>query len=140
MIDKLRDDLKRDEGVSLKPYKDSVGVLTIGVGRNIEDVGISHEEAGILLDNDIERSLGDLDRELPWWRLLPDDVQRGLANMSFNLGITRLLKFKRMIAALKARDWNDAAKEALDSKWAEQVGPRAHRIAKLFRDTPSSDP
>lgn len=133
MIDQLRDDLIRDEDVRLKPYRDSVGKLTIGCGRNLDDVGISRDEADVLLDNDMAGVFRDLDREIPWWRMLPDDAQRGLANMSFNLGITRLLKFRRMIAALKARDYHNAAEEALDSKWASQVGPRAHRIAKLFR-------
>lgn len=135
MIDPITADLKRDEGLRLKPYYDSVAKLTIGYGRNLDDVGISEIEAEILLDHDIAASRADLDRALPWWRGLPAPQQRGLINMAFNLGLTRLLGFKRMLAALRADDGARAAKEALDSKWAGQVGERAQRIAVLYRGT-----
>ncbi len=125
-------DLKRDEGLRLKPYRCSAGKLTIGYGRNLDDVGITGIEADILLDYDIRRTYADLDRALPWWRGLPAPWQRGLLNMAFNLGLTRLLTFKRMLAALQAGDGGRAAAEALDSKWAVQVGERAQRIAALY--------
>lgn len=135
MIEKLREDLIRDEDVRLKPYRDSVGNLTIGCGRNLDDVGISRKESDFLLDNDIDWVTAELDRNIPWWILLPEDVKRGLANAAFNLGWPRLSKFVKMLAALKARDFHNAAEELLDSKYATQVGPRAHRIAKLFRES-----
>lgn len=134
MIDALKADLVRDEGLRLKPYRDTVGKLTIGVGRNLDDVGISDAEAGHLLGNDISGVLADLDRALPWWRGLSEARQRALANMCFNLGLTRLQGFKKMLAALEAGDWPAAAREALDSKWARQVGARATRIAEAFAE------
>ena len=134
MFEHLCADLERDEGLRLKPYRDSVGKLTIGYGRNLDDVGISQLEALDMLDNDVERATNDLHREIPWHQHLPDDVRRGLLNMCFNLGWPRLSGFKKMLAALDNNDFNLAADEALDSKWARQVGPRAERIAKLFRE------
>lgn len=131
-LEVLKADLRRDEDVKLKPYLCPAGKLTIGVGRNIEDRGISHDEADYLLENDIGVVMEDLDRALSWWRDLSYDRQRALANMCFNLGLPRLLKFKNMLAALKAGDFENAALEAIDSTWSRQVGPRADRIAKLF--------
>ena len=133
MIDLLLANLKRDEGLRLKPYKDSVGKLTIGYGRNLDDMGITEDEAAVLLDHDIERAVTELDRALPWWREMPPSWQRGLVNMRFNLGLTRLRTFKKMLAALQAGDRERAADEALDSVWAGQVGERATRIAALYR-------
>lgn len=137
MTDPILADLKRDEGLSLKPYRDSVGKLTIGYGRNLDDVGISEDEAAVLLDHDIAQAVAELDRALPWWRELPLSSQRGLTNMCFNLGMTRLAGprgFKNMLTALEAGDGQRAADEALDSKWAGQVGERAQRIASLYRE------
>ena len=135
---RLLADLKRDEGRRLKPYRDSVGKLTIGWGRNLDDVGISEAEAEAMLEADIAVAEHELDRVLPWWRELPEPAQRALANMAFNLGMPRLLGFRRMLAALGARDFETAAAESLDSKWARQVGDRAQRIAALYRTATTS--
>lgn len=132
-ISDLKNELIFDEGLQLKPYRDSVGKLTIGVGRNLDDMGITANEAHLLLENDIERAMADLDHNVTWWRHLPDTVQRGMVNMVFNLGWPRFSGFRKMLRALEARDFEEAAREALDSKWAEQVGARAERISKLFR-------
>lgn len=131
--DRLRHDLLRDEGLRLKPYRDSVGKLTIGVGRNLDDLGITEREAMDLLANDIARTEVELDRALPWWRDLTDGRQRALLNMAFNLGVPRLVGFRRMLAALAGGEYETAAVEALDSQWARQVGDRARRIADLLR-------
>ena len=135
MIDwkRLEQDLIRDEGERLKPYKCSAGKVTIGVGRNLDDVGISKYESRMMLDEDIKRVGWELDERIPGWRAYPDGVALGLANMCFNLGWPRLSGFRKMLAAIKSGDYNKAADEALDSKWAKQVGPRADRIAQLFR-------
>ncbi len=138
MTDALKTDLKRDEGFVSHAYQDSEGYWTIGYGRMIDKRlggGITDAEAGILLKNDIVESKADLDRALPWWRALSEASRRGLVNMCFNLGLPRLLTFKRMLAALQAGDGDSAADEALHSKWAGQVGDRAKRIAALYRDT-----
>lgn len=135
MIDrtKMADDLIRDEGLKLKPYKCTAGKTTIGVGRNLDDVGISEHEARYLLDLDISRVTHDLDRDCPWWVKLNEARARALVNMAFNLGIAGLLKFRNMLAALAEGRWDDAADAALDSLWARQVGQRAQRIAQTFR-------
>ena len=129
----LIEELKRDEGVKLKPYLDSVGKLTIGIGRNIDDRGITIEDAEYLCGNDIDICVQELDRELPWWRGLTETRQRALVNMCFNLGMPKLSTFVRTLNALEDGRWNDAADAALDSRWAAQVGTRAVRIATIFR-------
>jgi lysozyme len=128
----LERDLDRDEGRRRKPYRDSVGKLTIGVGRNLDDRGLTEPEIDYLLHNDITLACAELDRNASWWRDMPEPWQRGLANMSFNLGWPRLSAFKKMLAALEAGDGVTAAAEALDSKWSAQVGDKASRIALLF--------
>lgn len=125
-------DLKRDEGVKLKPYICPAGKLSIGAGRNLDDLGITEEESDFLLRNDVARVERELDRVYPWWVKCPETVRRGIVNMVYNIGITRFGSFKRMIACLQAGDYKGAAREALDSKWASQVGDRAKRIATLF--------
>lgn len=129
----LISDLNRDEGRRLKPYRCSMGKLTIGVGRNIEDNGISDDEADYLLTNDLRRCAIELDRSLSWWREMPYPWQRGLLNMCFNMGLPTLLTFKSTLRALKNGDGKMAAYHAMNSKWAKQVGSRAHRIADLYR-------
>lgn len=130
----LRELLIAHEGLRLKPYQDTVGKLTIGVGRNLDDKGISMHEAMLMLDHDIEAVEDDLDRRLPWWRGLTEARQLVLADMCFNLGIDRLLGFKNTLAAIHAGDYEAAAAGMLASKWATQVGKRAHRLAKMMRE------
>lgn len=129
----LVDDLKRDEGVRFKPYECSAGKLTIGIGRNLEDVGIDMQEALHMLHNDIDRVIADLNRELPWWSTMTEPRQRALVNMGFNLGINRLLEFKQTLKALKEGRYEDAAHHAINSRWAQQVGARARRVTDLIR-------
>lgn len=117
----------------MHPYIDTVGELTIGWGRNLDDNGLSKEEADFLFDNDFNRC----ERELgayAWYTDQPEGVKGALMNMCFNLGLPRLLGFKRMIAALEAKNYNLVAKEALDSKWATQVGDRAKDVAVMLRE------
>ena len=127
-------ELSRDEDVRTKPYKDSVGKLTIGVGRNLDDKGLSKAEINILLNNDINDCESDLDRDMPWWRQLNDNRQRVLLNMCFNLGITRLKGFKSMLRDVQNGLYDQAAVEMIDSLWARQVGGRAVRLAKLMKN------
>lgn len=132
MIEDLIADLRRDEGLRLKPYRCTAGKLTIGYGRNLDDIGITRDEAEQLLRDDVWRVLVELDRDMPWWRDLSTDRQRALANMALNLGLPRLKEFRKMLAALQRGDWEEAARQALDSRWANQVGQRARRIAGLI--------
>lgn len=129
MINSLREQIIRDEGMRLKPYKDTVGKLTIGVGRNLEDVGISLTEAEVMLDHDISRITAQVISYLPWTVKLDEARREVLINMAF-MGIGKLLKFEKMLAALQQDDYSTAAKELLDSKYHEQVGLRAERLAE----------
>jgi lysozyme len=125
----LEDQLIRDEGLRLKPYKDSVGKTTIGIGRNLDDVGISQPEAMTLLENDIENASAMLRTRLPWTINLDDVRRAALINMTFNMGIGGLLGFRKFLAALEAGDYRAASAEMMDSTWYKQVGDRAHRLS-----------
>lgn len=128
----LLEQLQRHEGLRLKPYRDTEGKLTVGYGRNLDDCGISEDEAGFMLDNDIDEVVADLERMPLYLRL--DPIRKVvLANMCFNLGLTRFLEFRRMLAALADEDWERAAAEMMDSKWARQVGSRAVELSELMR-------
>lgn len=132
--DALASQLLIDEGLKLKPYKDTVGKWTIGVGRNLDDVGISKSEAMMLLGADIDKVTAQLDERLPWWRSMSDARQQVVANMAFNLGIETLLTFKNTLAAMKDGRYAEAANGMLASKWALQVGARAQRLAKMMKE------
>jgi len=125
----LVDQLKRDEGVELKPYKDTVGKTTIGVGRNLTDVGISMGEAEFLLENDITRTQVGLVKALPWTTGLDEARLGALLNMGFQLGISGLLGFKKFLKLMETKDFDAASKEMLDSEWATQSGDRALRLS-----------
>ena len=131
--DELKKDLIIDEGLKLKPYKCSAGKITIGVGRNIQEIGITKEEALYLLDNDIDRVEQELDRSFTWWRTMSERRQRALANMCFNLGLKTLLGFKNMLSAMERKDFETAANEAIDSDWYNQVKDRSKRIVEMIR-------
>ena|ERR1043165_3572993 len=126
-------ELKRDEGVRLKPYTDTTGHLTIGTGRNLTTLGISGEENDQLLQNDISRVEKALDTHLPWWRELDPVRQRVLMNMGFNCGIDTLLTFEKTLSLIQHRQYEAAADEMLRSRWAKQVGQRAQRLSRMMR-------
>jgi lysozyme len=131
---RLAEELLRDEGLRLKPYRCPAGKLTIGVGRNLEDRGITESEAFLLLDNDIKDCWDRLCAELPWVQAAPEAVQEVLANMCFNLGLKGLLGFRQTLAFLQAGRHAEAAEEMLRSKWAGQVGARAERLAQKLKE------
>lgn len=123
----------RHEGLRLFPYKCTSEKLTIGVGRNLDDIGISEDEAMYMLRNDISRCTSEARLALPFFDALLDIRQDTIINMVFNLGITRFLGFKKMIKALKERDYDEVSKQMLNSKWANQVGNRAIELAHIMR-------
>lgn len=131
-MNKLKSQLIRDEGFSGKPYRDTVGKLTIGYGRNLDDVGISRLEADLMLEHDIKTVMDKLEK-YDWYREQNQARQRALINMAFNMGVAGLLGFKKMIAALRFGNYKEAAKQILDSKYAYQVGVRALRIAEIIK-------
>lgn len=131
-METLEEQLIRHEGYRQFPYKCSAGKLTIGIGRNIEDRGISMDEALYLLKNDIEICRHELNSLYPIINQLNETRQNVLINMCFNIGIKRLSGFRKMWAALEKRDYREAAKQMLDSKWARQVGKRSTELANIM--------
>lgn len=131
----LQKELEQDEGFRPHVYDDSEGWATIGIGRLVDERkggGITKDEAYFLLGNDIDKCEKQLDQYIPWWRELSDKRQRALLNMVFQLGIGGVLKFAKMLGALQARDWSEAYRQALDSRWYQQTPNRAKRVAEMF--------
>ena len=133
---KLREELRRDEGERLHAYRDSVGIYTIGVGHMLGTsprmLDITPGESAALLERDIDNA-----EALAWSLIQNADVwandlrSRALINMAFNLG-NRLAAFEKFLTAVSASDWEQAAVEMLNSKWAGQVGDRATRLAQMI--------
>lgn len=132
-MEKLVDQLIRHESLELKPYKCTSDKLTIGIGRNLEDVGISEEEAKILLMNDLARVDAQLEKMMPWSSQLDTVRYEGLMNFVFNVGIGTASKFVNAMGQLKDGNYDMAATELLDSRWAKQVGQRAVEVAEQIR-------
>lgn len=132
-IDVLINTLKRHEGIQLKPYRDTAGKLTIGVGRNLNDVGISKHEADMLLENDILTAYGDASSVVPNMAGFNEVRQNVIINMAFNLGKPRFMEFVKMIAALRIENFGVAADEMKDSRWYRQVGMRAKELVWQMR-------
>jgi lysozyme len=132
MSAQLRAMLIRQEGLKLKPYRDSVGKLTIGVGHNLEDAGISEAAAYVILDEDIAVAASEA-AKLPVFAGLDPVRQDVLIDMIFNMGLPRLRGFVNMLGALADNNWDEAAKQMLDSRWATQVGSRANELAQMIK-------
>ena len=130
---KLKNLLVQHETYKQFPYIDTTGHLTVGIGRNLNDRGISLGEALYLLDEDIHYFTHKLSYLLNFWDSLNEERQIVLVDMCFNLGVQGLLGFKEMMLAIEARDFDRAAQEMLDSKWASQVGERATTLAVIMR-------
>lgn len=131
-LDKLKAQLTVDEGRKKRVYTDTVGKLTVGVGRNISDRDFSDDEIDLMLGNDIDLVANQLDKHLPWWRQMNDARQNVLVNMGF-MGIGKLLGFKNTLAFMQDGKYEAAASGMLASKWADQVGDRAVRLARMMR-------
>lgn len=135
--DRLKKDLISDEGLKLKPYRCTENKLTIGVGRNIEDTGITEAEAYFMLDNDVRRVDVALQKDPDVghiFMLQSDARQEALINMAFQMGVVGVKGFRKMWAALSMRDYERAYREAIDSQWARQTPNRAKRVAEQLRD------
>ena len=130
----LYDWIKNHEGLRLKPYRDIIGKLTIGIGRNLEDVGITEDEAFLMLVNDINRCESELIEIFgkDEFLLYPEPVRVVLYDMIFNLGKPKFLKFKKMIQAIKDKDWYVMIREMRDSKWCRQLSKRCDNNSNLI--------
>ena len=134
-MNKLVKQLRRHEGVRTHAYKCSANMITVGVGRNIDEnggLGLSDDEIDYLLENDIKRCQQEL-IGLSWFTDLDSVRQDALVNLCFNLGMTRLMGFKNALAAMAVGDYPKAADEFYDSRWAKQVGSRADEVCEMIR-------
>lgn len=130
----LVDQLLDHEGLRLRVYRDSLGIETIGVGRNLRDRGITTDEALYLLNNDLDECILDLSG-FAWFVTLDPVRQRALVDLRFNLGPAKLRRFTKMLTALESYDFVAASRELIDSAWAEQVQPaRRDRLLRMLRD------
>lgn len=123
----------RHEGLRFKPYRCTSGKLTIGVGRNLDDVGITKEEAMYLLRNDISRCMTECRLKIIFFDQLNEVRQDVLLNMCFQMGISGLLKFKNFLSFLEKQDFDSAAEEMLKSKWAGQTPNRAKELSEVIK-------
>ena len=131
--EKLAARVRRNEGLSYLPYRCSAGALTIGYGHNLEARGIDITVAELLLKQDLEIAEKEVKNAFIWWPKLDDARMGVLVEMCFNMGISRLVGFKKMLATVEAGDYKTAAQEMLASKWAVQVGRRAVELAKIMQ-------
>ncbi len=127
--DRLAKQLLQHEGIRLKPYKCSANKLTIGIGRNIEDVGINEQEAFYLLFNDIDAVTTQCQKNFDWFDELSDLRQEAIVNLVFNMGLSKFMQFKKTIAYIADGQFDQAGSELLNSRYADQVGQRAIDVA-----------
>lgn len=131
----VKDLIKAHEGYRDKPYSCTAGRLTIGYGRNLSDVGINRAEADAMLNRDIHSAkyylISMFGKEFGFYS---ENRQHALIDMMFNLGYSRFSGFKKMIAAIEALDWTEAAKQAKDSRWYTQVGNRGATVVKMLKE------
>jgi lysozyme len=127
----LKNMLVQEEGYSQFPYRDTEGVLTLGIGRNLESNGVSMSESLFMLDNDVNDAIAILNKQLSCFNRLDRVRQIILIDMVFNLK-NRLFGFVNTLAAIERGDYKLAAQEMLNSKWAKQVGRRAVRLSKMM--------
>ena len=130
----LETDLKADEGFRVKAYQDSVGVWTIGYGTNLQELIVPASVALQWMLDTLAARESDCLRVFPWFATLSGARQAVLLNMAYNLGMPRLQGFTKMLAACAVGDYQRAADEMIDSKWATQVGARAQRLAQAMRN------
>jgi lysozyme len=132
--ERLIADVKHAEGFRAKAYQDTMGVWTIGYGTNLEQLVIPEAQAETWCIQKLDRSELEARATFSWFAGLSDGRQRAIVEMVYNLGLPRFRGFVKLIAALSRGDYAQAAEEALDSRWAEQVGSnRANRIADLVQ-------
>ena len=142
-MEKLREELEADEGVKYEVYNDHLGYATFGIGHLILDsdpehgseigTAVSESRVAEAFESDIVGVVSDCKSLYDDFEDLPEEAQRIIANMMFNMGRTRLSKFKGMKRGVDARDWNAAANEMVDSSWYNQVTNRADRLVVRMR-------
>ena len=135
-LTEILNSLKAEEGFRARGYRCSAGHLTIGYGRNIDEsgLGVTEQEASYLLKNDVVRTVEELQRRYIWFDSIPKKQREVLVELCFQLGLSRLSQFKKMLQNFEEGNYYAAADELLDSKFArEQVPARADRLANKLR-------
>ena len=142
-IEQLRETLKVDEGIKYEIYKDHLGYPTFGIGHLIVEsdeeygqsvgTGVHLDRVNEAFDEDVSVMIDEAKKLFPDLEDLPEEAQQVIVNMTFNMGRPRLSKFKKFIAGVNAGDWEKAAVEMMDSRWAKQVGSRAERLRNRIR-------
>mgnify|MGYP001289811701 FL=1 len=142
-IEQLRETLKVDEGIKYEIYKDHLGYPTFGIGHLIVEsdqeygqsvgTGVHLDRVNEAFDEDVSVMIDEAKKLFPDLEDLPEEAQQVIVNMTFNMGRPRLSKFKKFIAGVNAGDWEKAAVEMMDSRWAKQVGSRAERLRDRIR-------
>ena len=132
MSDRLKQMLIKHEGIKLKPYKCTMGFVTIGIGRNLDANGISELEAIVMLDNDIAEVKKQVEKKFKWFNKLNDVRKDVIIDMVFNMGLKTFCEFKMTIHFLEEGDFAQASIEMLESDWSTQVGCRAKELSKMM--------
>ena len=130
-ISNLKDRIRKHEGCRLEPYEDSLGILTVGYGRNLRDVPFSKAEVELMFDTDFRRAVRGAEN-LTFFSHLSEPRKGVVIEMIFQMGVGGVSKFKNFRAACMRHDWETAAIEMLDSKWAKQTPGRAKELANIF--------
>jgi len=134
-LTRLKNSIALHEGFRSKPYKDTKGKLTIGFGRNLDDVPLSEEEGWYLAKELIQEAVDHANLVVHDWNKLNDARQNVLVELIYNMGLGKVLKFKLMRAALDSQDYVEAAKQLLLSNWTKDVGPLRSRDMALQLET-----
>ena len=150
---KLLESIKKHEGVRLSAYRDTLGILTIGAGcitypcdmtignRTVsagdeveEDDVITRQQADMMMEMHLSYAIEDLQNNLPWVNFLPEPAKEALTEMVYQLGISRFMRFEKMLAAVRQRKWGKASWEAIDSRWYKQTPVRVLHVIHLFAE------
>ena len=129
----LKKTLIRHEGKKKKLYKCTADKWTIGVGHNIQDNGLSEAAIQFIFEEDLSTAIAECQRNIIGWDEMPSPVQEALVNLTFNMGIKRLMQFKKTLGYLRNAEWLEAADELLDSRYARQVPTRAEEVSDMIR-------
>lgn len=133
-MSKIADMLEKHEGFRQFVYKDSLGIETIGIGRNLKNRGVTRAEALYLLENDIADFTKQLRDRLYWFDSIHEDAQMVLIDMAFNMGISGLLTFHNTLEHIKNENYKAAADDLLQSQYAKQVGQRAIELSEILKN------
>ena len=126
---KLIDSIKRHEGYVGCVYKDSLGIDTIGYGFAIKDLELDEDICEIILERKLSHLKDMLLLKFSWFKYMPPEIQDIVMEMSYQLGVTGFSKFKKTIAYLQNKQWEEASVEMLDSLWAKQTPNRAKEMS-----------